>query len=63
MFNIGSMNEKCVNVSDYGIVRENLLVTARKCGGKQQQTSKNFSPCLDMNPVWKRTAGGDRNKL
>jgi len=35
MFSIGRMIEKCVNISGYGIVRGNLLVTAGKGWGNQ----------------------------
>jgi hypothetical protein len=44
------MIEKCVTVSGYGIVGGNLLVTAGKCGGKQQQTSKKFLSMLRYEP-------------
>jgi len=50
MFSIGSMTEKCVNVSGYDIVRGNLLVSAGKRGGKQQQTSEKFLSVLRYEP-------------
>ena len=46
------MVEKCVNISGYGIGRGNVLLTAGKRLGNQQQTLEKFPSVLRYELSW-----------